>query len=122
MNGFTQQDALFLADSGITSEPQRSGERSGWPPERLLQAAADGALHMYGLDGDAGAAELAVRVYIDARPAGLDECAALTDLFIADHLVLLVDRVALTATGLSTLARWSKYRRYTRRNRDGDQR
>lgn len=97
-------DGLLTADTGV---PQRSE----WAPERILQAAADGAMQVYGLDE----LDEVVRTWIDGRPVTQREQDHITELVVSDHLVLVGNRVALTARGRATLETWSKYRPCHRR-------
>jgi len=91
---------------GVAVAASRGPERSSWAPERLLQAAADGAMQVYGLDE----CDVIVRVWIDGRPVTVQEQEHITELVASDHLVLIGNRVALTARGRATLQTWSKYR------------
>lgn len=116
---FSIADVLFLERIGVdgaeTAEWQTTS-RSEWTPERLLQAASDGELTVTGLDE--ATPDNVVRIWIDGRSARSDEYEAVIDLVGTDHLVFVGNRVALTATGRATLARWSKYRLCIRRRQD----
>ncbi|WP_340689203.1 hypothetical protein REH65_33365 (plasmid) [Saccharopolyspora sp. ID03-671] len=96
---------------GVTVAAPRGPERSEWAPERILQAAADGAMQVYGLDE----LEEVVTTWIDGRPVTQREQEHITDLVASDHLVLVGNCVALTARGRATLRTWSKYRPCHRR-------
>ncbi len=96
---------------GVAVAAPRGPERSEWAPERILQAAADGAMRVYGLDE----LDEVVRTWIDGRPVTQREQEHITDLVASDHLVLIGHRVALTARGRATLQTWAKYRPCQRR-------
>lgn len=112
---WTDYDEAVLDSMGIDATGLVAGPgpvpRSEWEPERILQAAADGELHVYGLDEGWSI----VRLWIDGRTVTVDEQEHINDLVISEHLVIVGTRVALTALGRETLARWAKYQRIQRK-------
>ncbi|MGW5642210.1 hypothetical protein ACWEV3_10990 [Saccharopolyspora sp. NPDC003752] len=105
---WTDYDGLVLDSMGIDGTDLVLGTgpapRSEIVPERVLQAAADGELQVSGLDEGW---EI-VRVYLDQRPVTVREQEYINELITEDHLVIIGTRIALTAFGRETLARWSK--------------
>lgn len=112
---WTDYDALVLESMGVDGSAlvndTVAAPRSEWEPERILQAAADGELRVYGLDEGWDV----VRLWIDGRTVTVDEQEHINDLVISEHLVIVGTRVALTALGRETLARWAKYQRIQRK-------
>ncbi len=106
-------DVVWLESVGVdgVTVAARGSERSPWAPERILQAAAAGTMRVYGLDE----LDEVVRTWIDGRPVTQREQEHITELVVSDHLVLVGNRVALTARGRATLETWSKYRPCQRR-------
>ncbi|RKT84863.1 hypothetical protein SAMN05421805_10156 [Saccharopolyspora antimicrobica] len=104
---WTAQDAMVLASMGIDwTDPMlvgHSARSSEFEPERVLQAVADGEVHVYGLDEGWPIEQL----WIGTSPVTVDEQEYINDLLACGHLVFIGTRVALTAFGRETLARWS---------------
>ncbi|MER7011517.1 hypothetical protein ABT324_08835 [Saccharopolyspora sp. NPDC000359] len=110
---WTDYDELVLDAMGIDSTGlvlcNTPAARSEWEPERLLQAAADGELHVYGVTEDWSV----VRLWIDGRPITVDEQEYVIDM-LGDFLVFIGTRVALTAHGREILAYWTRVNKLDR--------
>ena len=124
---FSISDVLFLEEigvDGVAVAERQPTARSDWTPERVMQAAADDQVQVYGLGGGRPDNEGVVRFWIDGRPATMQETDAITDLVISDHATFVGRQVKLTGIGRSTLARWARYRPCIRRDqrRDGGER
>lgn len=100
---FTVADHCQLFRWRIADAPA-SRLRSGWPVERLLDAAGDGVLLGSDTadpdDPDEGS------LSIDNREVTEDESRALVDLLVDGYLVWIGIRIALTAHGRELLVRY----------------
>ena len=110
---FTSEDLALLAAEGI-ADAEAETVWSGWPPERLLQAAA--AEELTGPDLLVFTEEF-IPVRLAGREITEDEARPLADLISTGHLVWVGRQIAATASGRELLARWSSYRPCSRRSR-----